>query len=270
MAWKNGYIPEGELVIFKRGRNSIDGDWYHGLTPGTYAKHLALVVRAEGRTGRILEISDGWGAYRPYAAQIIARNRYGNGAAVPGTSSHGGFWEGRETLAIDYGNWAYVYGGDRAAFYADQRAVGLTPGMIEPNRGYPDEPWHSIDMAPRAAAALAAASSVVTPIKPKEWDEMATREESKQATKEALQEVLEQGTPRGVYIWTANRGGALIDPAVGGVELAGEEAEVARAIYGHGPELNDRQWDVAMNLAQRLAEKNAALIAAAMVSKQAS
>ena len=149
MAWRNGYIPESDLTIFRRGRNATDGDWFWGLTPATYARHLALVERAKNRTRRTLEPTDGWGTYRHYAAQVIARRIYGNGAAVPGTSSHGGYWEGRETLAIDYSNWSWVYGGDRATFYADCRAVGLTPGMIEPRRGYPDEPWHVIDENPR-------------------------------------------------------------------------------------------------------------------------
>ncbi len=159
MAWRNGYIPEADLVIFKRGWNKTDGNWFWGLTPGTYARHLALVALAYEKTGRILSPSDGWGTYRPYDAQVIARRVFGNGAAVPGTSSHGGFWEGRETLAIDYSNWAWVYNGDRAAFYADVRSVGLTPGMISTSRGYPDEPWHVIDLNPRSAPATAGAES---------------------------------------------------------------------------------------------------------------
>lgn len=163
MAWRNGYIPESDLVIFKRGYNGTDGNWFWGLTPGTYARHLALVALAHEKTGRVLSPSDGWGTYRPYDAQVIARRVFGNGAAVPGTSSHGGFWEGRETLAIDYSNWSFVYGGDRAAFYADCRAVGLTPGMIEPRRGYPDEPWHVIDLNPRSGAPAPAADTA-TPL----------------------------------------------------------------------------------------------------------
>jgi len=178
MPWRNGYIPESDLVVFRRGRNVTDGDWFWGLTPATYARHLALVERARERTGRTLETSDGWGTYRPYAAQVIARRIYGNGAAVPGTSSHGGFWEGRETLAVDYSNWSWVYGGDRAAFYADCRAVGLTPGMIEPSRGYPDEPWHVIDENPRSGPGPASNGAqpfpqtveTVAPIPPEEDD----------------------------------------------------------------------------------------------------
>lgn len=146
-SYSNGYIPETLLVIFARGANTVDGPWYHGLSPATYARHLALVARSGGA----LAISDGWGAYRPYAAQVVARNVYGNGAAWPGTSSHGGFWEGRQTLAMDYSNWGSVYGWDRGRFAADCAAVGLTANMIVPERGYPDEPWHVIDLDPWSA-----------------------------------------------------------------------------------------------------------------------
>lgn len=153
MPWKNGQIPDSDLVVFKRGRNSTDGDWYWALSPATLARHNALVRRAQRRTGRTLAPSDGYSTYRPIPAQETARRLYGNGAAVVGTSSHGGWWEQRETLAIDYGNWAYVYAnhGGQAAFYEDCRAVGLTPGMISRARGYPEEPWHVIDLNPRSA-----------------------------------------------------------------------------------------------------------------------
>lgn len=146
--YSNGYIPENLLVIFARGANTVDGAWFHGLPAATYARHLRLVELARERTGKTLRISDGWGAYRPYAAQQIARAIYGNGAAWPGTSSHGGVWEGRQTAAMDYSNWGDVYGWDRAAFAADCYAAGLTPNMIVPARGYPDEPWHVIDLDP--------------------------------------------------------------------------------------------------------------------------
>lgn len=167
MAWRNGNIPEGDLVIFERGYNDTDRNWYWGLTSGTYARVLALIALAFLHTGRRLSPGDGWSTYRPLWAQEIARRIHGIFAATPGTSSHGGFWEGRETLAIDFSNWSLVYGGDRAAFYADCWAVGLTPGMIEPRRGYPDEPWHVIDMNPRSGAPAPAGN-----ITPSEEDEL--------------------------------------------------------------------------------------------------
>lgn len=163
-SYRNGQIPESLLVVFRRGWNRTDGDWYHALSPATYTRHLALVARAYKRTGRTLQITEGFGAYRPFHAQVIAQNLYGNGAALPGTSSHGGFWEGRQTLAMDYGNWGAVYGWGQAAFFEDCRAVGLTPGMIMRSRGYPDEPWHVIDVDPWSA--VPAFDGVVTPFTP--------------------------------------------------------------------------------------------------------
>jgi len=149
--YSNGYIPEHLLVVFKRGRNNVDGDWYHALSPATYARHLALVDRAYARTGRTLKITDGFGAYRPYAAQVLAKRLYGNGAADPGTSSHGGFWEGKQTLAMDYGNWAWVYESGFAEFKEDCAEVGLWAGAIMPDRGYPREEWHVVDLNPWSA-----------------------------------------------------------------------------------------------------------------------
>lgn len=159
-----------------------------------------------------------------------------------------------------------------------QGTTGLSTGVhnhqeiIRPDGSFiaPME-WIAARIAAENNGSAAGGGAKPFPEKPEEWDEMASEEQVKQAAKEAtleaLREVSSNDVPRGVYIWTRNRGGALIDPAVGGVKLAGEEAEVARAIYGHGPELNDRQWDVALNLADRLAEKNADLVADAIAKK---
>lgn len=167
VSYSNGYIPDSSLVTFNVGYSPGEGYWKHQLSPGTYAKHVALVNLARRNTGRTLALSAGWSGYRPYSAQVYARGRYGNGAATPGTSSHGGFWERQQTMAIDYGNWSYVYNGDRAAFYRDVRAVGLEPGLISPQRGYPDEPWHVVDKQPWAAgAATSAGGSTSVPAKP--------------------------------------------------------------------------------------------------------
>lgn len=172
--YSNGYIPGSLLVTFNVGYSTGEGLWKHQLSPGTYSKHLALVKLARKNTGRTLALSAGWSGYRPYSAQVYAQQRYGRGAATPGTSSHGGFWERRQTLAIDYGNWAYVYGGDRAAFYRDVRAVGLVPGLISVPRGYPDEPWHVVDLDPWAAVPAGSGSAFVP-----EEDDM-TPEQAKQ------------------------------------------------------------------------------------------
>lgn len=165
--YQNGRIPDHLLVQFDSGWNQTDGAWHHSLSPATYQRHLMLVDRAKARTGRTLTISRGWSAYRPLDAQILARKIHGNYAAMPGTSSHGGFWEGRQTLAMDYGNWAAVYAGKggQAAFFEDCRAVGLTPGLIMPERGYPLEPWHVVDLNPWSAVPAGGGS---TPFDPEE------------------------------------------------------------------------------------------------------
>lgn len=177
--YKNGYVPADLLVVFKRGWNRTDGDWIHAFPPATYARHLALIARARERTGRTLALNYGWTAYRPYAAQVILKAIFGIGAATPGTSSHGGFWEGRQTMAGDYSNWAEVYAGfgGRAAFADDCRAVGLLPNMIVPARGYPDEPWHVID--PNPWSAVPSFAGVVLPFDPKQEDVMNSDQESK-------------------------------------------------------------------------------------------
>ena len=176
--YSNGYIPDSALITFNVGYSAGEGQWKHQLSPATYAKHLALIALARKNTGRTLQISAGWGAYRPYPAQVYARSVHGNGAAWPGTSSHGGFWEGQQTLAIDYGNWSYVYNGSREAFYRDVRAVGLEPGLISPHRGYPDEPWHVVDKSPWAAGAVPAGGSTAPNI---EEDDMFTDEDRARA-----------------------------------------------------------------------------------------
>lgn len=160
MAFKNGRVPQDKLITFASGWLPNEGTWYHQLPPGTFAKHLSLVALAKRNTGRTLKPSEGWSCYRPLNIQEYAKKVHGIWAATPGTSSHGMFWERIECSAIDYGNWSYVYNGDRAAFYRDVRAVGLEPGLISPQRGYPDEPWHVVDKKPWAAGAATAGGAV--------------------------------------------------------------------------------------------------------------
>lgn len=159
--YPNGRVPESVLVTFASGWLPNEGTWKHQLPAATYRKHLALVDLAKVHTGRDLRVSEGWGAYRPRHIQEYAKKVHGIYAATPGTSSHGMFWEGRDCAAIDYGNWSFVYGGDRAAFYRDVRAVGLVPGLISPARGYPDEPWHVVDLDPWAAVPAGSGSAFV-------------------------------------------------------------------------------------------------------------
>lgn len=158
--YPNGLVPQDVLITFDSGWLPDEGTWYHQLPPGTYAKHLTMVALAQRNRGRTLQISEGWGAYRPLHIQVFARERMGQWAAVPGTSSHGMFWEGVECAAIDYSNWGYVYDWDRGAFYADARAAGFEPGLISEGRGYPDEPWHVVDRRPWAAGMASGGGAV--------------------------------------------------------------------------------------------------------------
>lgn len=145
--YKNGQVPDVALSWLAAGTNA-DGYWEHLLPPATVRKHLALVLLGEQRRGRTLRITPGWNGYRPLAAQrtartnACARGRCGD-AATEGTSSHGGEYQGADAMAIDYGNWAYVWG-TQAAFYAACREVGLDPGVFS------WEPWHVIDRDPWA------------------------------------------------------------------------------------------------------------------------
>lgn len=200
VTYSNGYIPSSLLVTFNVGRSAGEGEWKHQLSPATYAKHLALVALARKNTGRTLSLSNGWSGYRPYSAQVYARQRYGNGAAWPGTSSHGGFWEGQQTLAIDYGNWSYVYNGSRDAFYRDCRAVGFEPGLISPQRGYPDEPWHVVDKNPWTAVGAGAGvengGGVVVPEKKREDIMASIPPLAKQANSNNIWAINPNGTKR--------------------------------------------------------------------------
>ena len=170
--YSNGYIPADLLVTFASGTNN-DGYWEHQLSPGTLAKHRALVARVKARKGGDLRLTPGWSCYRPYYWQVVARRLYGIGAATPGTSSHGGFWEGKQTLAMDYHNWSTIYGANREEWFADCCAVGLAPAMIMRSRGYPDEPWHVIDLDPWAPApAFTTATPFPISADPEEADDM--------------------------------------------------------------------------------------------------
>ncbi|MFX4658458.1 hypothetical protein ABTA71_19490, partial [Acinetobacter baumannii] len=70
-----------------------------------------------------LVISPGWNAYRPYDVPVQYRQELGIWAAVPGTSSHGLTYQGRDCAAIDVYNWGAL---GWARFVALCRIVGFT------------------------------------------------------------------------------------------------------------------------------------------------
>lgn len=142
--YSNGYVPESLLVRF-------DDDPQHLLTPGTAAKLAALVALVQQRHGVTLRVTAGPNAYRWYQAQVDMRaEKCAIGrcedAADPGTSSHGGSYQGADSMAVDIDNWAEI---GQDAFYQACRDVGLAPGVIS------WEPWHVIDYNPWAVPAPA-------------------------------------------------------------------------------------------------------------------
>lgn len=145
--YANGQIPLSELVNV--GTN-------HWLTPATAARWNALVADVLEHEGILLRITAGWNAYRPKAEQkkakadACARGRCQD-AADPGTSSHGGLFRGRITMAVDITNWGLL---GKVNFYAYARKHGFEPGLFD------WEPWHLIDWAPFTMPATAGGGSV--------------------------------------------------------------------------------------------------------------
>lgn len=136
----NGRIPATMLKWFTSG-----GEKFRA-TPATIARWNALVADVKKREGITLTITSGPNAYRDYNQQVAMRKKHGLGAATPGTSSHGGFWEGRDTMAIDVNNWAAL---GQAKFYSYARKHGFSPGLISTSRGYArNEPWHIVCLNP--------------------------------------------------------------------------------------------------------------------------
>ena len=202
--YANGFWPDSALpVVLGEGYNSTDGKWHHRATEHTAWCWQELQRIALAHTGRLLTITPGFGLYRPYAAQVRAREIYGMGAAWPGASSHGGYWERKDSLAIDVWNWEWVYAKfgsrARAEFFADCRKAGFEPGLIHPSRGngYPDEPWHIIDLHPFAP--IPAGPTNVTPPSVIRPDDIKTEDE-------LIEEALMSAIMSGFYYETTRNG----------------------------------------------------------------
>ena len=159
MAWPNGQIPGSALVLTDSGTNS-DGYWEHLWAPGTLTRWRALVAdvyeNERDAFGRriTLVVTPGWNAYRPLQAQKDAKKKYGRNAAAPGFSSHGGLFNGRDSMAVDVFNWSLL---GREKFYAYARKHGFTPNVFD------WEPWHLIDYDPWVAPAGAGSTPFIPP-----------------------------------------------------------------------------------------------------------
>lgn len=234
----------------------VSGDRPPQLQVSIFVSRFRQQASGSGPYGDVRYWPDGaaWGY--PGGTRWVRWSSAGT-VAVPGTGNH------EKKRSNDLG-WPY-----NAVTTAHLRAreIAARHNITCDGLGF-GEAWHWTYWGALGVIGTPASEGNATPI-PKEWDEMASKDEIKAAVREVVREVNRDDVPRGIYIWTEARGGALIDPTVGGVPLAGEEAEAALAIYGRGPDVNDRQWDVAVNLATRLAEKQAQRVAQALASIKA-
>ncbi|MEA1264149.1 hypothetical protein MicroSTF_13990 [Microbacterium sp. STF-2] len=147
MSYGNGRIPLDRLV-------HLGGEHY--LPPGTAARWKWLQRVAHEKYGVWLIITVGWNAYRPLDVQVTYKRLYGNMAAEPGKSSHGGTFGGRIVFAVDVNNWAAL-GWDR--FVALCRLAGFTVDFVSPR-----EQWHIGDF--NDGWAVPAGSETTPTIKP--------------------------------------------------------------------------------------------------------
>lgn len=123
----NGFIPEEELTEIP---------WAPGryLRSDAVASLVALNEDFKSTFGYNIGISD---AYRDFAGQVEAKQKYGDGAAEPGESDHG--W----ALAVDFGTGIASFGTPQYRWMKDN-APGYGwrhPAWAEPDGRLP-EPWH--------------------------------------------------------------------------------------------------------------------------------
>lgn len=129
--YANGRIPLHALI-------HLGGEHY--LAPATNARWQWMIRTCQAERGVTLRITAGMNGYRDYAAQQWAYNNLPAGqAAYPGTSSHGGVYNGRDSMAIDVANWGQV---GQSYFYDLARRAGFEPGVFD------WEPWHIVDWSP--------------------------------------------------------------------------------------------------------------------------
>lgn len=150
----NGRFPERLFIEAGSGRD-MHGVWKHLFPAGTYARWTGLVADAKKQYGVTLRVTPGWNVYRPLAIQQSYRDYFASigrptQAAWPGTSSHGGVYNGRDSMAIDVQNWKDLApGNERLAwqrFAALCKKWGFTVDFVSPQ-----ELWHIGDFNPWVA-----------------------------------------------------------------------------------------------------------------------
>lgn len=180
--YQNGRAPLSDLVKL--------GD-KHYLPAGTCARWQEMQRLAWEKYGVWLVITPGWNGYRPLDIQVQYRAELGIYAAVPGTSSHGLTYQGRDCAAIDVNNWQALAPGNQslawARFVALCRLVGFTVDFVTPQ-----ELWHIGDFDPFMIPAFAAVTiNPATTARPTEddmYDDKAKEAAANRHT-EALREI---------------------------------------------------------------------------------
>ncbi|MBN9210708.1 MAG: hypothetical protein BGO45_10565 [Microbacterium sp. 71-36] len=162
--YENGKAPLSDLIKV--------GDQQY-LPAGTCARWREMQRLAWEKYRVWLVITPGWNGYRPLDIQVQYREELGIWAAVPGTSSHGLTFNGRDCAAIDVYNWRDLAPGNEslawARFVALCRLVGFTVDFVTPR-----ELWHIGDFDPFTVPAFAAItinpSTTAMPAQSKEDD----------------------------------------------------------------------------------------------------
>ncbi|WAC68915.1 hypothetical protein [Microbacterium sp. SL75] len=162
--YDNGRAPLSDLVY-------LGPDFY--LPAGTAARWAELRRLGVEKYGVLIYVTPGWNGYRPLDVQVQYREELGIWAAVPGRSSHGLTYQGRDCAAIDVNNWRALAPGNESLawgrFVALCRLVGFTVDFVTPR-----EEWHIGDFDPFTIPAFAAiAINPATTAKPEEDYEMA-------------------------------------------------------------------------------------------------
>lgn len=149
--YENGRAPLNELVYL--------GPQFY-LPHGTAARYRELQRLGVEKYGVRLYCTDGWNGYRPLSIQYEYREELGVWAAVPGYSSHGLTYQGRDCAAVDINNWRALAPDNESLawsrFVALCRLVGFTVDFVTPQ-----ELWHIGDFDPFTVIAFA--SIVIKP-----------------------------------------------------------------------------------------------------------
>jgi len=154
--YPNGGIPRE--LLHRRVSGGKSDAW---LMPGTAEKYDRLVELGRQRYGWTPIISGPDDAYRSLDRQWYYWNTLPfPQAANPGTSSHGGEYNGWDSGALDIGNWGVI---GKSAFYELAREAGFEPNYFD------WEPWHIIDWSPWTTTP--APTPEPDPVEPEEEDE---------------------------------------------------------------------------------------------------